>query len=521
MTDIENAREALSQDLSIFATLLGYEPNDHHVDWFEYLEDKAIERIVNLAPRESAKSTEHSVIYPLYEMVNDPGVRIVLVSNTASQAQSFLRQTTDIIENHEKFIKYFGNLKPDQPDKWTDAEIIINRPAINKEGRVEKDPTISATGAGGPILSKRADVIICDDILNKENTRTHEQRKKLKEWFWEVLMPVLVKGGRLIWIATAWNTEDLSHELLKNPMFDIKRKSKSIIKEADNQELWEKYREILFSDLDLGKKLANEFYDQNREEMLKGAEVLWEAHRNYKDLVDIRLERGTRAFNLSYQNEAQSEETAVFKEEWIEACKDESRRLIHRFHQPTFDMAIKLKTQGIDLAVSEEDSADDTVIITLGKSIEKYVILNWVKGKFSPANTRRNIIGQYEDFDPDLIYVENNAYQESLRKDMADQTTLPIKGYTTGGEKYDEYIGVNSLAVLVENEQIIIPADPRDPRTAEFYQIIKEEMLSFPSGHTGDSLMALWFAYTAMRSFKGSVPQKVKTSRLRKAVEMG
>jgi len=520
MSFLDEQREQGKKDLAQFASLLGYPPADHHIEWFEYLEDKSLQRIVNLAPRESAKSTEHSVIYPLWEMVNDESVRIVLVSDTATQAQSFLRQTTDIIERHEDFITVFGNLRPDHPDKWTENEIIINRPAVNKEGRAEKDPTISATGAGGPILSKRADLIICDDILNKENTRTHEQRKKLREWFWEVLMPVLVKGGRLIWIATAWNTEDLSHELLKNPMFDIKRKSKSVIKDAERQDLWEKYREILFSDLNNGKRLANEFYAKQEIEMNRGAVVLWPGGKSYKDLMDIKLERGLRAFNLSYQNEALSEETAIFKEEWIEACKDVNRRLVYSYDVSQDTIGIKNITQGVDLAVSEEDTADDTVDLSLGRTSTKYIIMNCEIGKFSPANIRRTIIAQDQRFNPSIVLVEDNAFQASLQKDMAEMSVVPIRGFTTTGEKYDEFIGINSLAVIVENKQLVIPADPTDPRTVEFYQRLKEEMLSFPSGHTGDVLIALWFAFTGMRGLSSSQVTTAKSGGLRKAVTM-
>ena len=150
----------------------------------------------------------------------------------------------------------------------------------------------------------------------------------------------------------------------------------------------------------------------------------------------------------------------------------------------------------------------------------KYVVLNRVKGHWSPSETRQNIRGQAERFKPSLILVEDNAYQQALVKDMQDETTLPIKGFTTTGEKYDEEVGINSLAVTVENGQWIFPADPRDPATVDFYQELKEEMLKFPSGHTGDNLAALWFAFTALRSLKGKDVKSVKMSGMYRSVDM-
>jgi phage terminase large subunit-like protein len=164
--------------------------------------------------------------------------------------------------------------------------------------------------------------------------------------------------------------------------------------------------------------------------------------------------------------------------------------------------------------------ANDTVILTIGKSENKFVILNRIKGKFTPSETRKEIGGQNDRFSPQIMLVEDNAYQASLQKDMAGSTIVPIRGFTTTGEKYDEFIGINSLAVYFENGQMVIPADPNDTRTANFYAELKEELLSFPSGHTGDTLMALWFAVTAMRGATGEVPVSVASSGLRKSVEM-
>ena len=47
--------------------------------------------------------------------------------------------------------------------------------------------------------------------------------------------------------------------------------------------------------------------------------------------------------------------------------------------------------------------------------------------------------------------------------------------------------------------KFIIPSDASDPNTARPASQIANEMRSYPDGHTGDSLMALWFSYSEIR----------------------
>jgi len=507
--------KAQRDSLSYFAKeTLGFEVTKYQKDWYNLIENEKIRKFLLLAPRNHAKSTIISINAPLWFVGRNHEIRIIIVSNTASQAESFLRSIKSTIERDEKYKETFGDLMPRYPEKWTEREIIVNRDTK------EKDPTISTVGTGGAILSKRADVIICDDILNKDNTRTVDQRKKVKEWFNDILMPVLdPHNGRLFIIGTAFNLEDLYHDLIfHDPTFDIKLKFGAVIKESDKQDLWKEYENLMLTE---GKEAANDYYEKNKDNM-NDAKVLWPERWSYRRLVDERLSVGTRSFNLMYQNEAISDETAVFKEEWIEKCKDEDRALIDRYDPAVSDLGSIIIAQGVDLAIKEDEKADWTVDLTAAKlNNNKFIVLNCVKGHWSPADIRNTIRGQNDNFKPSLILVEDNAFQASLVKDMQDQTTLPIRGFTTTGEKFDEEVGINSLAVSFENGQWILPANPRDHRTVDFYQHLKEDMMKFPSGHTGDLLMALWFAFTALRSLKSGDVVRVKTSGMYKGVSVG
>lgn len=512
LTELE--REMARNSLAFYHNkVLDLSLNWHITDWYDVLENPINKKIVMLAPRNHAKSTIVSVNFSTWVIGNNPNIRIIIVSHSSTQSEAFLRSIKSIIENEEKYKEVFGSLKPQSPDKWSERDIIVDR-----SNTKEKDPTVSTVGAGGAILSKRADIIICDDILNEENTRTPEQREKVKKWFQDTLMPVLdPHHGIIVWISTAWNLEDLSHDLFKDPTYDVKRKYRAIIREATNQTMWEQYKDLLYAE---GKESANKFFEENKEAMLEGSKVMWEDRFDYKTLYDMRVSLGTRSFNLMYQNEAVSDETAVIREAWVEQCKDPTRSLIQSYNPASFDVSISVIAQGVDLAISESDLANETVIMTLGLTADnKIMLMNGLGGRWSPGLIRSNIKGQSDRFNPFKILVENNAFQASMVKDLQELSTASIKGFTTTDEKFDEFVGINSIAVALENKQIILPANPRDPHTMTIYEKLKHDMISFPSGHTGDYLMAFWFAFTALRSVSGSGVFRITATNVKKEVE--
>jgi len=466
----------------------------------EILTDDQPRKCVIEAPRNHSKTTDWSIQTPAWLVGRDPNLRVLIVSDTAGQAVAILRAIKHLIENDEGYKSVFGELKPKYPEKWAENEIIVNRDTK------EKDATFNAVGVGGAILSKRADIIICDDLLNKDNTKTYEQRKKTKEWFHDVLMPVLdPEHGKLIFVGTVFHSEDLITEKMKDPTYDLKLKYQAIIREADRQDLWAEYRSLMLSDPFDGKKLANDFYYQHKDEMDAGAIVLWPSRWSYKRLVDERISVGTRSFNLMYQNIVIDDETAIFKESWIEKAANKELRMWKNYRVAEDTWGFRSRGGGVDLAVSKKKEANDTAIATVGWSEvqKKYVLMHVQIGKFSPAETRGNISEEFTNFDHQAIIVESNAYQASLSEDMISETNVPIVPYTTTGQKFDEEMGINSMAVTFENEQWILPADLEDPATALIFQRLKEGLMAFtPGSHTHDIVMAVWFAWSACRTYK-------------------
>ncbi|MGD7051134.1 hypothetical protein ACQCU9_23535, partial [Rossellomorea marisflavi] len=68
---------------------------------------------------------------------------------------------------------------------------------------------------------------------------------------------------------------------------------------------------------------AREFYEQNKEEMLRGTKTLWPSHFPYIDLMEIREDDGTKAFNQEYLCNPTDEERQIFKPKYFTYCTED------------------------------------------------------------------------------------------------------------------------------------------------------------------------------------------------------
>jgi len=513
--------EGCREDFALFMTqIIGLKNEEFHNELDDALSNPMHKKIVITFPRGHGKSTHISAAYPLWRIAKDHNLRILLISATGAVSKSFLSETIGHIEknvDYQNFSRYvdkthkgvvpkmknYAKLK----ENWSGDSIVIDRENLNL-----KDPTINAVGLFGAILSKRADLIICDDIVNQENSATEDQRKKVIDWIYTTILPVLIPGGVFIYLGNTWHQDDLVARLLKDPQFDYKKKKKAIISDCTNPELWEDWGRIRLDEtLELAERhiQADAFYQANKEKMDEGVEVMWPSRYTYKDLYLMRM-ANPYAFARMYQCDPSDRPDQKFKDAWLERAvkRGEKLRLQYDARQ---DLECDVTTVGIDLAISEKETADDTVLLTLDRvkysKIEgikpgDLVLRNIVRGKFSPNEVKEKITESYNKVSPSGIRVETVAYQEAIQKDLAD-TGVIVAGHKTGSNKKDPFIGINSLAIFFELGKIILPYDNSDPKTINLVSQLMNEMRAFPDGHTGDSLMAFWFAFWEYRELLG------------------
>jgi predicted phage terminase large subunit-like protein len=404
----------------------------------EFILDRlyARENCVVLEPRGGAKTTWGNTILLCWLTAMFPDLRIGLISNTATQALDFSRAVRFTIESNDKHREIFGDGV--SKEKWRDMEWLYK----GSKWHGSKDVTVYAAGTGGPIISKRFDILLCDDILDEENTVTPEAREKVETWFYRTLLPCLTPDGVVIVIGTRWAEEDL-YEQLMTPVEEGGKGWKSKVVKA------------LVEDDD--GTLSS----------------YWEEHWPLKRLLEKRVEVGTPMFMCSYQNDISGIMAGdVFQSRYFQWFRD-----LPPDRQYTVIM-------GVDLASSERERADYTARVTTARDQEgNYYVLSYYRDKREYGHAEF-IRDGYNAYQSDLVVIESQQFQSTLIQEvMRDYPHIPVEGKKSDVDKTTR---ARAAAAKFEAHKVFLHESVRD---SDFTR----ELLSFPKGHD-DLIDALGFS---------------------------
>jgi predicted phage terminase large subunit-like protein len=420
--------------------VFGYEAEPHHRIMVDAI-DEAIakrENIVILMPRGSSKTTWGNTIKLSHHISRNKDVRIGLISNTAKQSNDFSRAIRYTLEANTKQHEVFGNLKSAQ--KWTDVEWL----RADSRWAGSKDVTLYSAGAGGAIISKRFDIIICDDILDEENTLTPEAREKVETWFWKTLRPCLVPGGIIIILGTRWAEDDLYQHLI-DPVEKGGKGWKNIIIPA------------IQVDAD-----GNEF-------------SYWPNYWPLDKLYDERIAMGSALFSCSYQNDISGLMTGnVFL-----------KRNYQYFSTLPENRSYTIR-MGIDLASSEKERADFTArcITAEDNDTGDFYVLSVYRDKRETHHAEFINDGYMAYPSMGLVICESQAFQSTLIQEvMRDYPRIPIEGRKSDTDKVTR---ARAVAAKYEAHKVFHHSSLEG---SDF----EREQLSFPKGHD-DMIDALGFS---------------------------
>jgi hypothetical protein len=186
--------------------VLGYEFHDFHRRWFDFqLENR---QTLILAPRGHGKSTICTVAYSLYRLLRDPDARILIVSNTSDQADALSGEIRLQTQSNEALRALFGDLRG---GTWR-----ANKFTLAGRTRICKEASVTSVGVDGAVVSRHYDMIILDDVVDEENSRTFDARARLVTWYAKALLPCLEPEGELHILGTRYHPLDLYGRLLES-----------------------------------------------------------------------------------------------------------------------------------------------------------------------------------------------------------------------------------------------------------------------------------------------------------------
>ena len=153
----------------------------------------------------------------LWELARNPGLRVRIVCATGAIAAERARFLRDAIDNTFRVRMVFPELVAAMP--WASTSFTIQRPA-NAIG-----PSVTAYGVGAGSTSTRADLLVCDDVVDVRAMHNAGERGRVADYFENNLMNLLEPDGRFWGLFTPWHGDDLNARLKKNAAYALFRRA--------------------------------------------------------------------------------------------------------------------------------------------------------------------------------------------------------------------------------------------------------------------------------------------------------
>ncbi len=340
-----------------------------HREIYKYL-GSDISRLVIEAPRDFAKSTIVSVIYPMYLICETKTEDILSFSRSIDLAKKWVGRIRREIESN-MLIKYYYGLR--KGEMWAKDKIVIRRP----DG---SECTLTAFGKGSSARGQRG-IIFIDDPQDKGDVKSQTVLESDQDWFFEDVINILEPDQSLRFIGTRLSPLSLLSSAAKLPGWTH-----------------------------LSYKAINE----------KG-ESIWPEKWPIEALNKRRDEIGVDRFNSEFMNEPVISGNPIFRSEWF------------RFYEPKGETFLKDKRNGlfiitaIDPAISKRETASFTGIVTIGATLEKkprFYILDVRHGHWSMEDTWKQLLMVNDRFQQNRTLVETVAYQQALFEFLTNQETI-------------------------------------------------------------------------------------------------
>lgn len=397
------------------------------------------------APRGHAKSTNLTFKDDLHAILYQYKHYILILSDTYPQAAGFLEAISDELEENAAILEDFGPLAG---DVWRE-DVIVTKTKIK----------VQAKGAGQKVRGLkhknwRPDLIVLDDIENDENVRTPEQREKLRSWFYKAVSKCGDTYTDFVYIGTVLHYDSLLINVMNKPNYKS-MKYQAVINFSASP-LWDNWEAILIDKSNKNnEQAALTFFEQHREEMLAGAEVLWEEKLSYYDLMVMRVSEGEASFNSEEQNEPIDPDDCLFNEERFDYYNPHDIS----FADKDFDFY-----GFVDPSLGKTKKSDFSAIITIAKSkstgymyvadadVERRLPSAIIDAVLSKAVWIQKSFGKkYKGFG-----CETNQFQYFLKTELAKESAkrhiyLPIKEVQ---QTSDKVLRVQTLQPDIENKYI-------------------------------------------------------------------
>lgn len=253
-------------------------------------------RFAIAAPRGFGKSTDVSIVFPIWCIVNNYKHFITIFSDAIELAETLVEAIKVELEDNERLKQDFSNACG-IGKVWKIGEIVS-----------KNNVKVKAYGSGKRVRGVkhgtfRPDLTIIDDLENDTNVRSRKQRDKLEEWLDEAVenLGSVDDSMDILYIGTILHRDSVLSRKLKlkfwHPVI-----FRALISYPKNMDMWEEYTKIYKYE---GVEQARNYYLENKELMDEGAVLLWDAVS--LDSLMRKRAANAKAFQKEQQNNPNSE----------------------------------------------------------------------------------------------------------------------------------------------------------------------------------------------------------------------
>ena len=396
--------------------------NLYKQEWFNLAYEN--DYVMIKAPSGFAKTTVLGVAFPLWLMMTNFNLKILLISKTLSQAKdALLLQMKDLIDDNELLKK---TLKPEERDAiWNQTQI----KTLNRCSAINRPYSIN-------IKSYRANIIILDEIDSYEDP----------EIYFDHVLSRLIPGGKIIGISTPEEGTSTLMDLIK-------------LRDTDTDEcIFRTYTAII---------------NPTDPEDLSTGESIWPEEFSMEELLKRRKRFGEQKWQKNYMCDEMTEsEHSIFTAKSIEACKNYHLKFTAKRNKKGSEVYI-----GCDFAIASSPTADYDAYVVIEKNGDEAIIKHAETHKGVPVPEKvRRLCELYNRYQPVCLVCDKSGIgSEIVRQLRIKGLSIEEQGFSSG----ERNLILNNLKALLDNHKIVIPKEKDDLQAVQFANTLEYELFSF------------------------------------------
>lgn len=396
--------------------------------------------IINMPPRHT-KSEFASYLLPAWFLGKFPSKKVIQCSNTGELAVGFGRKVRNLVDSDI----YHSNF----PDLSLQAD-------SKAAGRwnTSKGGDYFAIGVGGTVTGKGADLLIIDDPHSEQEAAmaasNPEIYDKVYEWYTSGPRQRLQPGGSIVVVMTRWGMRDLTGQVIK----------------AAAQRSGEEWEVIEFPAI------------------LPSNTPLWPEFWSMEELSALKEELPNSKWQAQYQQNPVGNESAIIKRDWWQ------------WWEETDPPDCEYILQTWDTAFEKNNRADYSAGTTWGifthykDQSKNIVLLNTYKKRVEYPDLKRDVLKEYNEYEPDGVLIEKKASGAPLIYELRAMG-IPVQEFTPG-KGQDKIARLNAVSDIIASGKVWIP------RTRWAEELV-DEIAAFPSGEHDDLVDATTLALMRFR----------------------